>query len=64
MGLKRMIAVLAVALTMAAAVPLAAALGDCVEVGEGGWSAHTIATALDGYLWIIDGGGIYRVSTK
>ena len=64
MKTRHSIFVLCFMLAFVAAVPLLAAPGDYAEIGGGGWSDTTLMAALDGALWIIDDGTLYRVTTK
>lgn len=41
--------------------PALAAPGDYKELGDGDWSKSTLMTAMDGFLWVIDYGTLYKV---
>ena len=61
MKTRHLVLVLCLMLVSAVAVPLLAAPGDYAEIGGGGWSDMTLMAALDGALWIIDDGTLYKV---
>ena len=56
--------VLCAALAFLSAAPLFAKPGDYAEVGDGDWRDATLMVGMDGALWVIDGGTLYKVSTK
>ncbi len=57
----RSILLVALCGVMGAVAPLGAKPGDYAEIGEGGWSDAPAMVAMDGSLWIIDDGRLYKV---
>jgi hypothetical protein len=56
-----LVAVFCVVLALCAAAPAMAKPGDYATAGDGDWRNATLMAGLDGALWVIDSGTLYKV---